>query len=234
MLVSMLGFHRPAQSYRPFEGTDAAVVERGAFELEVGASTSRAGLARSRSAPAIVANIGVAGGNEIVIEGQWLRSSAPGERPQDRVGDTALSLKHLWRRGVLQDAGGLSLATECGLLLPEPHGEAGTGWSCAGIASGRLEPLTLHLNVTASRTRDDNQGRSLGLIAEGPAIRAVRPVAEVLIDRAPDGHLERSFLIGAIYTRSDSLSFDAGLRSGRSRDGHIAEIRAGFTWSLAP
>ena len=234
VLLWAAGSPVPAHAYRPFDGTDAAVVAPGEFELEAGAARQREGASRSLSLPAAVANIGIAGDSEIVIEGRWMRlqEPGPGAAARNLLGDTALSIKHVWRKGVLQDAEGPSIATECGVLLPEVHGDPGTGYSCAGIASSRIDPLTLHVNLALGRTRRGTQARDLGLITEGPEMRAVRPVAEVLFDRDSDGGRSHSILLGAIYRCREDVAFDAGVRSGRSRDAHLNELRIGFTWSV--
>ena len=47
----------PAQAYRPFDGTDAAVVDEHEFELELGpVEYTREGSTKSLIAPAIVGN----------------------------------------------------------------------------------------------------------------------------------------------------------------------------------
>jgi hypothetical protein len=225
----------PAQAMRPIEGTDAAVAEAGLFELELGPlGYVRHGSARSIVAPAVVGNWGLPGDFEVVIEGRLNR--ALGETTdmyRTSFGDTALSVKHVFRHGSLQDGGtGVSLAAECGVLLPEIHGEHGTGATCAGIASQRFDAGSLHLNAALTRNRDGSSGRFLGLIAEGSAA-VVRPVMELFTERDNNGGRTNSALMGAIWQKSDDLSFDVGVRRARVDSVQLTELRLGLTWSYA-
>src|SRR5262245_22718401 len=61
-VVSGLAVALPAQAYRPFDGTDAAVADPWEMEIELGPlGYLREGGARYLLAPAVVANIGVPG-----------------------------------------------------------------------------------------------------------------------------------------------------------------------------
>ena len=142
----------------------------------------------------------------------------------------ALSVKHVWRRGSLQGDSGGSIASECGVLLPDQDAQSGTGWTCAGIVSNRWDSFVLHLNGRLTRTRTHSTTRSMGLIAEGAQTSTLRPVAELLGEWDSSGDWSRSILVGMIWRRSDALSFDVGARIGRSGEGRISELRAGLTW----
>lgn len=225
----------PAQAMRPFEGTDAAVAEAGVFELELGPlGYVRHGSSRSIVAPAVVGNWGLPGDFEVVIEGRLNRAlGETSDMYRTSFGDTALSVKHVFRHGSLQDGGtGVSLAAECGILLPEIHGEHGTGATCAGIASQRFDGVSMHLNAALTRNRDHSDGRFLGLIAEGNGA-VVRPVMEVFTERDTNGGRTNSALVGAIWQKSDDLSFDVGVRRARVDSVQLTELRLGLTWSYA-
>src|SRR5207248_10227640 len=61
----------PAEAYRPFDGTDAAVAEPGEMEIELGAvEYLRVGSERVLFAPNVRINYGVAPGWEAVLEGE--------------------------------------------------------------------------------------------------------------------------------------------------------------------
>jgi hypothetical protein len=61
----------------------------------------------------------------------------------------------------------------------------------------------------------------------------VRPVAEVVYDRA-FGEIEtKSALVGAIWQVRDNLAVDLGLRAGRVNDHALGEIPGGLTFSFA-
>jgi hypothetical protein len=221
-----------AHAARPFDGTDAAVAEPGIFELEFGAGYLRDGAARSRIGPAAVANFGLAGDSELVIEGRMERQSDFDDGPRrSSMEDAAISFKHVWRRGSLQDGSGASIASECALLLPALHGAPGSGAGCAAIVSQRWAALALHINGGLAHTREHSWNRSLGVIVTGPDKWALKPVMELTAERDSDGS-SKSVLIGAIWRYSEELAFDLGLRGARAEGRAITEARVGLTWSF--
>jgi hypothetical protein len=223
----------PAFAYRPFDSTDAAVAEEGEFELEFGpAGYLREGPDKFLVAPAIVANFGIKGDRELVLEGKLL-TPIDGSGSQSVFGDTMLSLKQLHRRGSLQDGSGLSIASECSVLLPEMNGESRTGALCNGIASQRFTYTTVHLNLGIGLDREHNWQRSAGMIVEGPEEWVVRPVAELLTERNNAGSYVNSALFGAIWQARENLAFDFAVRAGRTDGDDLREVRAGLTWGFS-
>ncbi len=223
-----------AWAYRPFDGTDAAVAEEGVFELEAGVGRVHFGDIDSIAIPSMVFNYGLARDTEIVIEGQInheIGGAVDGHRTQ--LGDTALSLKHVFVHGTLQDGIGVSVAGECAVLLPEVHGASGAGAACAGIFSNKWDAMTMHLNVGLGRTREHQTARSISFIAEGPEKWPVRPVAELLAERDVGGGRLKSALIGAIYQHGEDLAVDVGFRHARTNDAKFNEVRVGLTWNFA-
>ena len=97
--VCLLTWAPLAFPYRPFDLTDADVVDEGEFELELGpVGYVREGSDRFLIAPAVIGNLGIAAGREIVLEGK-LRTPVdhtPGS--QTSLEDAALSLKQVHRR----------------------------------------------------------------------------------------------------------------------------------------
>src|SRR5262249_30946073 len=83
-LVAMLMFlcATDARAFRPFDGTDAAVVNKGKIEIELGPSKYlREESARSLTAPATVVNYGFAPDWEGVVQGNiahGISSEVPG------------------------------------------------------------------------------------------------------------------------------------------------------------
>jgi hypothetical protein len=222
----------PAYALRPFEGTDASVAGLGELEVEMGyLAYLREGRQKSIIAPAVDINFGIEGGRELVFEGRTrtrLRPEADTRRTSFE--DAALLLKQVHRNGVLQDAAGSSIASECGVLVPTLRGER-TGATCAGILSQRLSPATLHLNAALGKNRDGNWERFLGVIVAGPGFGAVQPVFETFFVRDSAGQRTNSVLAGLIWALDESLSLDVGLRKARAESVGVTEIRAGFTWS---
>lgn len=224
-----------ALAYRPFDSTDAAVADAGEFELELGPlGRIQEGSDKFRVAPAVVANFGLSGERELVLQGQRQAAlqDTPGES-RTAIVDTGLFVKQMLREGVLQDQPGPSVATEYGLLLPTVHGESGTGFSAAGIVSQRSDAGTIHLNSSFSWTRSHEPGLFVGVILEGPYSWAVRPVAEVFGEKISGSPRTESLLVGAIWNVARDLSFDIGIRGARAGSEAVHEIRAGLTWSFS-
>src|SRR5262245_21079422 len=138
--MSLAMLPRGAFGYRPFIATDAAVAAVGEAEIEFGYVGFREdrGSATS-SAPAIVANLGFARDLERVGEFKVASDLArPEDEDRTRFEDSAVSLKWVFRNGVLQDEGPRpSLAVELGVLLPTVPHEDRPGGELVGIISGR-------------------------------------------------------------------------------------------------
>src|SRR5262249_22237551 len=107
----------PTLAYRPFDGTDASVVDLGELETEFQpAGVLWEGSQTTLKAPDLVFNFGFKENWEATLEGCLETPLSPAEPP--RITDAALLLKGVLRPGVLQDKQGPSVATEFGLLLP--------------------------------------------------------------------------------------------------------------------
>lgn len=234
-VLALAMFSVPALAYRPFDSTDAGVASPGEFELELGPiGWLREGSSSFRVAPAVVANLGLPWKSELVLEGerQVALDPAAGE-PKTSLVDTGAFVKTVLRKGALQDASGPSVAAEYGVLLPEVHGQSGTGASIAGIVSQRWDAGTLHFNAQLAWNREHEPDGFLGAILEGPYAWSVRPVAEIFGEQASGSPRTSSALVGAIWRARDDLTFDFGLRFAHAGDAPIREVRLGLTWTLS-
>ena len=220
-----------SQAYRPFDSTDADVVEPGEVEIELSPlSYRRCDGGSVLIAPAFVVNYGLAPSWEVVIEGE-------GEHPRSHgrsamIGN-ALLLKHVVREGSLQGQSGLSVATEFGFELPGINAESGTGAILAGIISQEASWGTLHFTAEAVHTHESSTELTFGTILEGPGAWAVRPVAEVFYAHELGDTEEAAVLVGAVWEFSDNLVFDAGVRRtvlGEERD---TELRLGLSFAFS-
>jgi len=233
-LGMLLLVSEPALALRPYDSTDADVAKRGEFELELGPlGRRREGSKWIEVAPTVIGNFGLAGGRELVIQGQRevALDRGPGE-PRSAIVDNGVFIKQVLRHGTLQDTAGPSVATEYGLLLPSVHGEKGTGLSVAGIVSQRTEAVSVHLNAALAWTREHEPGLFLGAILEGPHAWTVRPVAEVFGEQASGSPRITSGLVGAIWRVREDLSFDVGIRRAHDGNEAIRELRLGLTWTF--
>jgi hypothetical protein len=230
--VSLLAA-RDAWAYRPFDGTDAAVAKKGEFELELGPTHfySEAGH-RYLIEPATVLNLGFASDFELVVDFKQFAGTEVPDEARVRVLDTDVLIKWVLRRGVLQGARGTSIALESGILLPEIQGENDFGAQADLVASYRWPSLALHFNEQAAFSRRANLDLFSGVILEGPGDWAVRPVAEVFVER--EFHVEGTYsaLFGGIWDVTESFALDLGLRGAMIGSERAEEIRFGFTWGL--
>jgi hypothetical protein len=236
VVALLLAVQTPAAlAYRPFDGTDADVAKADEVEIELGpVQWLRENGKRFIQAPAVVANFGLSREHELVIEGRHeIALDREEGEPRSTMVDNGAFIKHVLRKGVLQDASGPSIAAEYGLLLPGVHAEEGTGFSLAGIVSQRWQAATVHLNAALARTREHEPDGFLGAIVEGPWRWAVRPVAEAFTERARGSPRLDSLLVGAIWRVREGFSFDAGVRSARLGDEAVHELRLGLTWAFS-
>jgi hypothetical protein len=224
-----------ALAYRPFDGTDAAVAERGLVEIELGpAQYQQVGPNRTLFAPDVIFNYGLADRWELVLQGGLARSLQPDASGVALLGN-GLFLKGVMREGSLQDKTGPSIATEFGFLLPDVSAEASsnTGGALAVIVSQRWSSLTAHFNASAALTRQRNADIAFSTIVEGPNDWTVRPVAELFYEHDYGGAETSSALVGAIWRIRDNISLDVGLRAGWVNDQPLREVRAGVTFGFA-
>jgi hypothetical protein len=230
LTVLLLAAHSSlAFAYRPFGSTDASVAEAKELELELGTSYLHEGDLDSLIVPAIVANYGIDGDREIVLEGEFVTDLDDDEGSATRLDDTVLSLKQIHRRGSLQDSSGVSVGSECGVLLPTIHGEAGMGAKCALLVSQRWSAASVHLNGALTFNRSERWEESFGAIVEGPDEWRVRPVSEISLEWESNEPVRKSALVGAIWRANESVSFDVGVRYGKTGGLEEWELRAGVT-----
>ncbi|HET7084583.1 MAG TPA: hypothetical protein VFI23_07430 [Rhizomicrobium sp.] len=219
----------PAFAYRPFDSTDAAVADKGAFEVELSPLSYRHDdEGTAWISPSARLNYGFAQNWEVVLEGQAEHFS----KERSRVTGNALSLKGVLQEGSLQEKEGWSLASEASILLPGINAEDGAGFEWTGIASRRWDWGTVHINVAAELTRDQRLGTFAGLIVEGPDDWPVRPVAEVNYQRTFRTEEETSLLFGAIWKVKNHLALDLGLRHAWVNRRPDEQVRAGLTFDL--
>jgi hypothetical protein len=221
----------PALAYRPFDGTDAAVAEKGKMEIEL----QPAGIFKDASgttliAPAARFNYGLTETWEAVLEGQVETPLSPSG--PSTVTAAGAFLKGVLREGSLQNKAGLSVATEFGFLLPDSRGYSRLGASLAGIVSQRWDWGSIHLNGAAALNREHRADLFVGTIIEGPSKWTVRPVAEVFYEKEFGKSETVSGLVGLIWQVRDDLSFDIGVRHAVTNGHPLNEVRAGVSFAF--
>jgi len=220
----------PALAYRPFVSTDAAVADPREFEIELGALTvDRTDHQNTFTTPSVVINYGIRERWELVAQFNVQQG------PSTEITDPGVFLKTILKEGVLQDKDGLSLAVEAGPLLPSTvKGERGVGFECTGIVSGRLEPVTFHLNLGGGVDQSDAQPFvTWGVIGELPVIQRLRLVSEVNGQSTRGQRPNNSVLVGVIWQPvASNIFFDAAIRRGISSGAPDWEFTAGVTFGF--
>ena len=230
LLVALLLCAPPALAYRPFDSTDADVVDAGAWEVELAPLSYRHnddGVAWV--APALILNYGITDWLEAVVEGEGGHFTAG----KSELSDVAASLKALLREGSLQGGEGWSLAAELTTLLPGIGADDGGGFEVAGIASQEFGWGSVHFNLGAGRERDGHGLAFFGTILEGPASWTVRPVAEVRYERVFGVEEEVAGLLGLIWPVSETLSFDLAFRHAWVGSRPDEQVRMGMTFEFS-
>jgi len=219
-----------AWAYRPFVSTDAAVADPKEVEIELGYfNLERTGRQNSIETPSMVLNYGVAKNLELVGEFRLEVS------PQVEISDPGLSLKGVVKEGVLQDRPGLSIAVEAGLLLsstlPREHG---VGFEVTGIASGKVAPVTVHVNGGGGLDRDGHVFGISGVIGELPLHSKLRLVGEVNGETTQGERPNNSALLGLIWQpTSKNVFLDAGVRHGISHAAPDWQFTIGLTFGFS-
>jgi len=228
-ILAAIFWPQAAHAYRPFDSTDAAVADKGAWEFEFSPLSYEHGdEGASLIAPSLRMNYGFAENWEAVLEGQVNNFT----RGASQLSDAQLDAKTVLREGSLQKKDGPSLGAEFSLLLPGIGTQDGAGFEITGILSQRWDWGTIHLNIAAIVTREQKAGMFGGLIVEGPDDWTVRPVAEVNYEQDSSFDKTWSGLVGAIWKVKDSLALDLAFRHAEINARPDEQIRAGVTFDL--
>jgi hypothetical protein len=230
--LSLMSWPFPAAAYRPFDGTDAVVVEKGEVEVELQPlGFLKDGTQKSALAPEVIINYGFAERWELVLQG--LAQTPLSDSGLTNINGLGAFLRYVAREGSFQDKSGPSVAMEFGPLLPGIYADQGWGFSWSGIASQRWDWGAVHLNLMTNFTRDQRGELFLGVILEGPLKWTVRPVFEFFSDSLTDGTRTYSALAGAIWQVREDLSYDVAFRHAVTNSRPVNEIRAGVTFGFS-
>jgi len=222
-----------AWGYRPFVSTDAAVADPKEMEVEVGYfNLEHAKGENTFIAPKVVLNYGIIRDLEVV--GEFEVAKSPNEGLQ--LVDPGLFLKAVLKEGILQEQEGLGFAIEVGPLLPSTvQGERRLGFEGIGILSGRLAPLTYHVNFGGGVDRAEGNPFAIwGVIVEFPVFPNFRLVGEVNGESVKTKLANTSGLFGFIWKPpSSNVLFDAGIRRGISSWAPDWRFTMGLTFSFS-
>jgi hypothetical protein len=232
--VALSAWCTGAHAYRPFESTDAAVVDPGVIDIDLGPiAYTELHAGSALDIPTTTINVGLLSRWEMVIDATRAMVRLPTTRDVETLESAAL-VKGVLREGALQEQPGWSVATEFGILLPTHNVRDTYGATLAFIGSHASERVLLHLNGVLSKNSEGRAQLFGGLILEGRTPGAVRPVGELTVELEDetDAH-SYSALVGAIWEPADRLSFDIALRAIREDEEWSYQGRLGLTWPSA-
>lgn len=221
-----------AWGYRPFVSTDAAVADPKEMEIEAGYfNLERAEGENIFIVPKVVFNYGVIRDLEVI--GEFEVAKPPDENVH--LVEPGLFLKAVLKEGILQEKKGIGFAVEAGPLLPSTvQGERRFGFEGIGILSGRLSPITYHVNFGGGVNRAEAKPFAIwGLIVELPVLPNFRLVGEVNGESAKRELANNSGLLGFIWQLpSSKVLIDIGIRRGISRRAPDWQFTMGLTFSF--
>jgi hypothetical protein len=120
-------------------------------------------------------------------------------------------------------------------LLPStlPH-EHRVGFEAIGIVSGKLAPVTVHVNGGGGLDRDGQLFGIWGVIGELPIYSKLRLVSEVNGESVQGDRPNNSALLGLIWQPIDkNLFLDIGVRRGITRAAPDWQFTLGLTFGFS-
>lgn len=181
---------------------------------------------------------------------QWKKTKIDGVVTTDPTeqgdGISDLSLEVKWR---FFDKDGLSLALKPGITLPAGDENKGLGngrasYGLVFITTKEIKPLAFHLNLGYTRNEyklqaDKEANRKdiwhASLASEVEVIKDLKAVANIGIERNPDreSNTHPAFLIGGlIYSISESIAIDMGLKGGLNKPETDLTFLAGIAFKF--
>lgn len=220
-----------ALAYRPFESTDAAVADKGVWEVELGLVdfVNHRGQ-NTVASPDLRFNFGFATNWEVVVEGALQVFDSASSRDFELL-DPQFNLKGVLINGPLQEGRSpISLAVEAGTLLPETMSDSGFGFQSVLIASFRTGKFTWHVNGGGGLERESLEPLALwGIVIERPISKTLRIAAEVNGETVVGSRPDNSALLGLLWDYR-KITWDAGVRFGLSKSAPDIAFTTGLTF----
>ena len=235
-----------AYALRPFQAaTDAAVVEPGTVELELGfdvrGNTRRDTDEMSYALPSASFNIGIVDRFEIdIATGFELVDDDAADKTRGSVSDTGLTFKTLWWEG---DEGAPSVATELGLNLPtarrefQPDEKRRVGVTGLAALTGEAGPFRYILDLGGGAEPSPKDADHVGVFlwavaAELTTADRIALVAEFQGKEMSDAKSDATALVGFTYTSPGGVKFDIGGIAGLTDGSNNWGITFGVTFAF--
>jgi hypothetical protein len=160
------------------------------------------------------------------------------------ISDSSIQMK--WR---FYEKDGISFAVKPGVTLPTGDEDKGLGngkstYSAFFIATEATEPWAFHFNIGYLRNdyklqSDEDANRKdiwhISIASQVKAVKNLTIMADIGMERNPDKNSDTNpaFLLGGIiYSVTDNLDIDFGVKGGLTRPETDISYLAGVTWRL--
>jgi hypothetical protein len=180
----------------------------------------------------------------VAVPWVWSRVKEGGVVTSDVNGPGDLALELKWR---FLEYKGFSLAVKPGMTFPTGNEKRGLGngkvsYGATMIASQKLEPITLHLNLAYTHNEfkldlDKESSRRdiwhASLAATCEVLEDLQLVANVGMESNGDrgSHTWPAFVLGgAIYSLTENLDLDLGIKGGLNKQEPDLALMAGVAW----
>jgi hypothetical protein len=229
----------------PLITDDAGTQGKGKFQLELGGEHSRSnedGVKGNTTQITPVLTYGIVDNIDVVlgIPYQSYRMKDADDRfSGDGFSDASLDLK--WR---FFEKDGWGFALKPGITLPTGDADKGLGtgrvtYHFFFITTKEIKPWAFHANLGYMRNENSAQERKnlwhASLAAEVEVVKDLRAVANIGIQRNPDmdDTQHPAFILGGlIYSISEHLDIDVGIKGGLNRAEDDITYLAGLTFKF--
>ncbi len=219
----------------PLITDDTGTQGKGKFQIEINSEFSREKetidgirIKETGGEAATIFSYGIIDNVDIVfgLPYQWFKVKENGDviAKQDGISDISLELK--WR---FHEKDELSLALKPGITLSTGDEKKGLGtgkatYSLFFITTKEIEPWAFHMNLGYIRNENKSDERKnlwhASLASEVEVIKDLKAVANIGIERNPDtaSNTHPAFILcGLIYSISDNIDIDFGIKGGLNK-----------------
>jgi hypothetical protein len=242
--VSVLIMAGTVPASHPLITDDTGTQGKGRFQLEINGeyvNDSDKGIKTRTTQLSSTLTCGISGPLDIVfsVPYQHLKIEDPGGAETRTSGVSDASLEMKWR---FYEKGGLSFALKPGITFPTGDDKKGLGAGKAAyhlflIGSKEISPWAFHLNVGYMRNENNNEERENLLHASLATAVEIRKDLKIVgnigvesdADRASHNH--PAFILGGlIYSLSENLELDCGIKGGLTKPETDYAVLAGITY----
>ena len=245
VFFGILSFAAAAFASHPLITDDAGTIGSGKAQLELNGEyghDEEDGVTTTTTEGAAALSYGITDSMDLVVGLPYLHSrekDAGATLSEHGLSDTSVEMK--WG---FYENNGLSLALKPGLSLPTGDDEKGLGsgkatYSLFFITSKAMDPWAVHFNlgyIVNENTVEEKKDLWHASLASTVALtEQLTAVADLGIASNPDpsAGTDPAFLLtGIIYTLSEGLSLDCGIKYGLNSSETDYTVLAGITWAF--